>query len=138
MKKKLLIAIVFVLLNSIVGCTSDKFDSYYKQFKESYIVATNFVEKDNDSLKVLKKMNVTTVETELKKMKEYMDEMSTMLNSKIENGVYNNVKSYYQGIDFLLYAAKNNDTLSTDDKIKVDAEVLSAIMNRKSIKQGEE
>ncbi len=138
MKKKILIVMTFVLLYFLVGCTSSKFDSNYKQFKESYIEATNFVEKDNDSLKVLKKMNVTTIETELKKMKECMDEMSITLNSKIEDGIYGNVKSYYKGIEFLLYAAKNFEKLSTDEKIKVDTEVLLAIMNRKSIMQGKE
>lgn len=139
MKNKVLLLITLLLLIVLsVGCTNSKFDSSYKQFKESYILATDFVDKDSDSLKALKKMDLNSFEIELKKMKEAMESMSAESNSKDEKGIYGNVKNYYQGLEFLSYANKNFDKLTTDEKIKVDTEVISASMNRKSIKRGEE
>ena len=129
---------ILILLCLLIGCADSEYDSSYKQFKESYILATNFIEKDNDSLKALKKMDISTVETELKKMKVAMDKMSSKTNSKTEKGIYGNVKRYYESVEFLLYAAKNADNLSVDEKRRVNNEAVIVSMNRKSIKQGEE
>lgn len=139
MKKKILLLLTLILLISLsVGCKNSKFDLSYEQFKESYILATDFVDKDTDSLKAIKKIDLDSFEADLKKMKEAIDTMNNELNSKDEKGIYGNVEGYYQGLEFLLYAKKNFDKLTTEEKIKVDTEVISASMNRKSIKQGEE
>lgn len=136
--KVLLFSSILLLTYLLVGCTSSKFDSKYKQFKESYILATNFVEKDNDSFKALKKIDLNSFEVELEKMKGAMDNMIDKSNSKDENEILGNLKNYYQGLEFLLYANKNFDKLTMEERIKVDTEVIFASMNRKSIKRGEE
>ena len=129
---------LFLLISLSVGCISKEFDSNYKQFKESYILATDFLDSDKDSLKALKNMDLDSFENELKKMKETMDSMSTETNSKGEKGIYGNVKNYYEGLEFLLYANKNFDKLTTEEKRKVYVEAIFASMNRKSITRGDE
>lgn len=136
-KRRLLNITILILICLLTSCANNEFNTNYKHFKESYVLATDFVEKDNDSLKALKKMDITAVEAELKKMEEIMDKMDTESKSKNEEGIYDNVKSFYQEVEFLLYAAKNIETLSTDEKIKVDTKILLAIMHRKSIEEGE-
>lgn len=135
---KLLLIPILILLCFLVGCKNSEFDSNYKTFKESYILATDFVGKDNDSLKDIKNMDIKAVEAELKKMKEAMDKMNIESKSKDKKGIYGNVKNHYQGVEFLLYAAKNIDKLSTDEKRKVYTESILTSMNRDNIKQGGE
>ncbi|WP_264850241.1 hypothetical protein [Clostridium omnivorum] len=67
-----------------------------------------------------------------------MDSMRTETNSKDGKGIYGNVKRYYQGLEFLLYANKNFDKLSDEEKGKVYIEVTFISVNRESIKKGEE
>ena len=136
--KKLTLITILILLCFLVGCANSEFDSSYKQFKESYILATDFLEKDNDSLKSLKKMDINTVKTELNKMKEAMDKMNATSNSKSEKGINDNVKRYYQSVEFLLYGAKNVENLSVDEKRKVYTEAVLVLMNRENIKSGGE
>lgn len=139
MKNKILLWISFILLISFsTGCVSKKFDANYKQFKDSYVQATDFVDTVNDSLKALKNMDPNVVETKLKEMKVAMDNMSNELNSRDEKGIYGNVQSYYQYLEFLLYAHKNFDKLSIEEKGKVyiDASLVSDF--REDIKEGKE
>ena len=136
-RKLLLIPIlipILILLCISVGCKESEFDSNYKKFKESYILATEFVEIDDDSLETIKKMDVNAVETELKTMKEAMDKMDTESKSKDEEGIYGNVKNYYEGVEFLVYAAKNIDELSIDERRKVYIEAILASMNRDNMR----
>lgn len=136
--KKLFVISILIILCLLVGCTNSQFQTDYNQFKKSYFLATDFVEKDNDPLKALKNMDVNVVEAELKKMKEAMDNMSIESKSKIQKGIYNNVESYYNSVEFLLKAAKNIETLSIEEKRMVNIEVELVSINRKSIKRGEE
>jgi hypothetical protein len=137
MKNKIFLMILLIIMVCFLsGCTDNKFDSSYKQFKEAYILATNFIGRDNDVLITLKSMDVNITESQLKKMKEAMDNMNIEANSKSEKGIYGNVKTYYQGVEFLLYAYKNIDKLTIDEKIQVQSEVVTALMNREDIKKG--
>jgi uncharacterized protein YpmB len=136
-KKALLMITIFLMIFLLARCTNSQFDSSYEKFKESYILATDFVEEDNDSLKALEKMDSDLVESELKKMKDAMDIMSMELTSNNEKGIYENVKGYYQRLEFLLHTYENIDTLSIDEKLDVDTEIIIVIMNRESIKKGE-
>lgn len=136
-RKLLLIPIlipILILLCISVGCKESEFDSNYMKFIESYILATEFVEKDDDSLETIKKMDINAVETELKKMKEAMDKMYTESKSKDEKGIYGNVENYYNGVEFLVYAAKNIDKLSIDERRKVYIEAILASMNRDNMR----
>jgi uncharacterized lipoprotein YehR (DUF1307 family) len=130
MKNCKLLLVPILVFCFLVGCGDSEFDSNYEIFKESYVLATDFVGKEDDSLKAIKDMDIKVVEVELKRMKEAMDNMNTESKSKDEKGIYGNVKNYYQGIEFLLYAAKNIDELSTDEKRKVYTESILASMNR--------
>lgn len=135
--KKLLVISILILLCFLVGCVDREFDSNYQKFKESYILATDFVEKGNDPLKALKSMDINVVEAELSKMKKVMNKMSTKLNAKTEELIYGNVERDYKGVEFLLEAAKDFENLSIEEKQMVYVEAELASMNRKRIKQGE-
>jgi len=136
--KKMLVMVISMLLLLVAGCANDEFDTNYKHFKESYVLATDFVEKGNDPLKTLKEIDTNVIETELKKMKGFMDKMNAVSESKNEKGICGNVNNYYEGVEFLIYAAKNFNKLSIDEKGRVYAEADFAAMNRSSIKAGDE
>lgn len=138
MRKNIIILILISLVAiTLTSCSNSEFDSEYKKFKESYVIATSFVEEDNDSLKAIQKMDIEIVELGLKNMKDSMDRISNGLNSKTEQGIYGNLESYYNNLEFLLYAAKNIDQLTIEEKLKADIKVISTTSNRNSIIRGE-
>ena len=138
MKKNIVILILILLIViALTGCSDSVFDSEYKEFKESYVLSTSFVEEDNDSLKAIKKMDICMVESELKNMKVSMEKIAGRLSSKTEQGIYGNLETYYQGLEFLVYAAKNIDQLTIEEKRKVYGKALFVINNRRSIMQGD-
>ena len=134
-----LITFIMLLLLTLWGCskTSSQFNDNYEQFKQSYLVATEFVEKDNDLLKALGYIDVNSMSKEMETMKKSLEQMNTSLNTKDEKGIYSNVTSYYQELEYILYAAKNKDNLTTDEKRKAFESAFSASMTRDSIKKGE-
>lgn len=134
--KKILVILLLVFLSILVGCTSNKFSSNYNQFKDTYIIATDFIEKDTNYLKALKKIDINNFEIELKKMSESMDNMNNEAKSKNEKGIYDNVKKYYKGLEYMLYAAKKPDNLTFDEKADLYTEVIILKTNRKDIKEG--
>ena len=73
-------------------------------------------------------MDIKVVEVELKRMKEVMDNMNTESKSKDERYLWKCKIIIMNRI--LLYAAKNIDELSTDEKRKVYTESILASMNR--------
>lgn len=139
MKNKILPIMIFMLLLSLtVACGTSEFDQNYQKFKESYMVATDFVENDGDSLEDLKQMDLDLFESELKKMKEAMDGMRPLVDSKYKEAVYSNVENYYQRLEFLLYAYKNMENLTVKQKGRVYSVMYLVSQTRESIENGEE
>ncbi len=137
MKNKLLITFIMILSFGVGGCSNSQIESNYSNFKESYILTTDFVDKDNDYLEALKKVDMNILEAEIKKMKEFMDEMNINTNSNEEQGIYNNVKLWYEQVEFLYHAAKDVDELTTEEKRRVYTECTSAKLTRSEMKKGE-
>ncbi len=137
MKKMKLLSILFIIVYFfLTGCANSEYNNNYNQFNESYVVATEFVDKDKDVLKILDKIDINNLTIEMNKMKKAMDQMNTSANSDREKGLYGNVRTYYQGLEFLLYAAQNKNNLTLDEKMKVGLEIDLASMNRKEFKEG--
>lgn len=137
-KDIVILSLILLIVITFTGCSDSVFDSEYKKFKESYVLSTSFVEADNDSLKALKKMDIDMVESELKNMKTSMENISSELSSQTSQGIYENLENYYEDLEFLVYAAKNIDYLTIEEKRKVFISVTSTTINRKSIIAGEE
>jgi PBP1b-binding outer membrane lipoprotein LpoB len=138
--KKDKIKLIFVLLIALTlfGCSDNVFSTEYEKFKDSYMLSTSFIEEDNDTLKVLEKMDIEKVESELKNMKTAMEKMAGSINTKIEEGIYGNVENYYEDIEFLVYASKNIEKLTIEEKKKVFAAEISISTTRYSIIEGEQ
>lgn len=138
--KKNNMKLIFVLLIALtlLGCSDNVFNTEYKKFKDSYMLSTSFIEEDNDTLKALEKMDIEKVESELKNMKTTMEKMAGSINTKIEEGIYGNVENYYEDIEFLVYAAKNIEKLTTEEKRKVYIADISISTTRDSIIEGEQ
>ena len=122
---------------SISGCTSSEFKTSYEQYKKAYVSATSFVEKDNDPLKALEKMDLKLFKAELNKMKIAIDSMSTQLKSKHEKGIYGNVENEYKGLQYLLYAKDKFKDLSIQEKRKVYIEASMVISARDKYEESE-
>ncbi|ODM26158.1 hypothetical protein [Acetivibrio mesophilus] len=138
MKNKILpIILLMIILSLTVACGTSEFDENYQRFKESYIIATEFVENDGDSLENLKEMDLDLFESELKKMKEAMDSMRPLADSKYKEGVYSNVENYYERLEFLLYAYKNMENLTVKQKGRVYSVMYLVSQSRENIKNGE-
>lgn len=137
-KRRFFLLLFLMLLFLLAGCVESEYQSNYKNFKESYILATNFLENEKDPLKALEKVDISMLESELENMKTAMEKMEDEKESKTEKGIYGNVKIYYESIEFLLYAAKNIDNLSIDERGRVYTEAVIILLNRDSIKEGKE
>lgn len=133
--RKLFCISTIVFLCLIAGCANNEFDLNYNQFKESYLIATEFVDKDNTLLNALKIMDIETVETELKTMKEAMDKMDKEAKSKQQKGIYENAERYYNGLNNILEYSKNFENLSRDEKDYAEIEVIMASRYRESWKK---
>ena len=133
--------IIFVLLMFIIslftGCTSRNVESSYKQFKESFILATDFLQTSNDSLEALKNMDEKLVKIELQKMKDSMDKIKKELHTKDDKGIYSNMDNAYKSVDFLLKAYGKIDKLTIEEKANVYTEAGIVEMYRSDIKNGD-
>lgn len=122
----------------IAGCGGDRaFDDSYKQFKQSYLVATEFIEKDKDLEKALETIDSVQMKNEMEKMKKARDQMSNLLNTDREKGMYSNVIVFYQDVEYIEYASKNFKKLTVDEKRKLLMTAIDIKSNRDEILNGE-
>lgn len=133
MKKITAIAIGVIIF--LVGCSNSEFYSNYDKFTDAYLIATDFVNTDNDTLEALKKMDTELVITELKEMKKYMDAMSEELSSEDDNGFYFNATTYYDSLNSMLNYYQNFEKLTLDERIDAGTEVTLTKMHREDIQE---
>lgn len=137
MNKRLKLLFNIIIICLLMGCSDNRFETNYLKLKESYLLATDFLENDTDSINALKTINYNITESELTKMRTAMESMSTEQNTNNQKGTYNNVKKYCEHVEFLLYAAKNIENLSFDEKGMIYAIVDIVEMDREKILKGE-
>ncbi len=134
------ILVLQLIILIFTGCTNNKIDSEYREFKESYMSATGFVDftgKNTSSLEALKKMDVNIVKEEMKKMRLIMNEMQKQANSKHEKDLCKTTEQLYQDVEIMLDDYGNLDKLSLDDKLNLDAHFVLAKVSRDDIKKGD-
>jgi len=138
MKKILVIMVMTVFIaNLSTGCSKSKFGENYEKFNESFFLATDFIDKGNDLSERLKLIDKNIIETELPKMKQYLDFMGTMKNNKRDDILYNNSKSSLNDVENLLEIIEkinNYSNISEEEKLKVFSNVGSIIQGREIIK----
>ena len=127
-RKYLVLQIVILVLIITTGCNANnKVDSEYTKFRESYIKATEFIEEADDYLVAVNKMDSDVVETELENMQKHIDLIQA---SDKDADIVENLKTYYDGVQFLLYAHDNYNNLTIEEKQKVYDEALYASTTR--------
>jgi hypothetical protein len=132
--------VIFVISILIIGgCSRDNNQFYdnYEQFKNSFMVATDFIENDKDLERALSTIDYEQMNKEMEKMKKSYDQMGSLLKTDREKGIYGNVTSYYQEVEFIEYAAKNFNNLTIDQKRELGLNAISIKSDRESIKKGE-
>lgn len=135
-----LFLIVFLTLIFIIGgCSkeSSQFDNNYDQFKKSYLAATEFIEKDNNYVKALTTINSDQMNIEMEKMKNARDQMSNSLKTDREKGIYGNVTEFYKEVEYIVYAVKNYNNFTVEEKSNLLTTVLDIKRNRAQILKGE-
>lgn len=137
-KKSFLIVILFLLtMFFLTGCGKSQVDEDYNQFKQSYLVATEFIDKDNNLEKALKTIDYNQMNIEMEKMKKARDEMSVLLSTDREKGLYSNVSTFYQDVEYIVYASKNFKNLTIEEKRKLLMTAISIKGDRDEMLKGE-
>ena len=130
----LIIALLaFVLLN---GCRNSEFKNDYESFKISYLKITDVIDSKNPLTSIKNLYNEAILE-ELEELSSIVSKMNREASTKHEIGILGNVTNYYEGLEFLQYAAKNIDSLSEEERGRIASEITFIEMNRISIKRGE-
>jgi len=137
MKRKLPIALIIIVIISIItGCSNNEFRATYKKFNESYLLATDFVDKGNNTIERLHAIDESIIKTELIKMKEYIDFMNSKKKTKAENIVFNSSKNYYQDLEDLIEIIEDladKDNVTEEEEFKVFSEISSISTARQLI-----
>ena len=132
-------AILLTVLTFIImtGCNiNSKTDTEYSKFKDSYLKATEFTELGNDYLVAVNKMDSELIEEELEKMNKQIDAIQSESDYAI--GIKENLVIYYDSLNFLLYAHKNYDRLTIEEKQRVYTESSIVTDARDDFTNGEE
>ena len=123
-----------------MGCRNNidsEFEDSYKEFKKSFLSATEFIQKDKDLEKALATIDHKLMSDDMEVMKNVYDQMGSLLKTDKEKGIYGNVTIYYQEVKFIEYAAKNFNNLTIDEKRELLLNAMSIKSDRESILKGE-
>jgi len=138
MKKILVIMVMAVFIGNLsTGCSKSKFVENYEKFNESFMLATDYSEKGNDLSERLKLIDKNLIETELPKMKQYLDFMGSMKNNKGDDILYNNSKGYLNDVENLLEIIRKIDdynNISEEEKLNFFAKAITINQDREFIK----
>ncbi|KUO59799.1 MAG: hypothetical protein APF84_07705 [Gracilibacter sp. BRH_c7a] len=142
MKKYVISTAILFFIIGIAGCSSKVMDSKYEEsyieFKQSYIAATDYVEKNNDLLIALSHIDNNAMGVEMKKMKNSLNGMSQYANTEGEKKILENFTSYYKELEYIYNVDKNRDNLTVDERRKAFEISFSASMTRENFSTGEE
>lgn len=141
MKRKLFTTLIIIsIIGIITGCSNNEFRTTYKKFNESYLLASDFIDKGNNTIERLHAIDESLIKTELIKMKEYIDFMNSKKKGKAENIVFNSSKNYYQNLEDLVVIIDNladKDNVTEEEEFKVFSEISSISTNRQLISRSE-
>ena len=130
------IIIIIILSFILVGCNQSEFFNDYESFKSSYLKVTDVLDLKKP-LTSIEMLHSEPILKEIKELESFVTEMEEEASTKHEKGILGNVSNYYEGLEFLLYAAKNIDKLSEDERGRIGRELTFVEMNRRKIERGE-
>lgn len=131
------IIIIIIISFILAGCSNSEFYNDYESFKSSYLKVTDVLDPKNP-LTSIEKLNTEPILMELQKLKSIVSNMKEEASTKYEKATLRNISSDYEGLEFLLYATKNIDNLSEDERGRIASEITSIQMHRSSIIGDEE
>ncbi len=132
----ILLCILLSFTCFFVGCASKQFDSDYMSFKSSYMKVTEVLD-EKDPFTSIQKLKIKASQIELGDMKNILVKMSAEISTEKEKSIYENMSKYYDALEFLVYAASNQNNLTEDERGRIATELTLISMNRNSIKRGE-
>lgn len=127
---------LLLIICLLVGCGNNQFDKDYGKFKESYLKITDVLDS-KEPFSSIEKLNKDPVLHELNEIKSIVSKLNNEASSKSEKRICDNVSKYFEGLEFLQYAAKNKDKLSEDERGRIATELTLVEMHRSGIKRGE-
>jgi len=139
MSKRTIVSLSYLLvivISILTGCNNREFEKKYESFKTSYLKVTEVLDL-KDPFGSIEKLNQESIIEEMNIMKDIADQMEQEASSDSEKRIYNNVATFYSGLEYLQYAAQKKEELTEDERGRLDSELTSAVVRRKSIIQGE-
>ena len=133
---KIIFALMILIICLLAGCGDNQFDKDYSKFKESYLKITDVLDS-KEPFSSIQKLNNDPVLKEFDEIKDMVSKLNNEASSKSEKRICDNVTKYFDGLEFLQYAAKNKDNLSEDERGRIATELTLVEMHRSSIKRGE-
>ena len=130
------IIIIIILSFILVGCNQSEFFNDYESFKSSYLKVTDVLDLKKPLISI-EMLHSEPILKEIKELESFVTKMKEEASTKHEKGILGNVSNYYEGLEFLLYAAKNIDKLSEDERGRIGRELTFVEMNRRKIERGE-
>lgn len=133
---KIISSLLILIICFLASCGNNQFDKDYSKFKESYLNITDVLDS-KEPYSSIEKLNKDPILTELDEIKSIVSKLNNEASSKSEKRICDNVSKYFDGLEFLQYAAKNKDNLSDDERGRIATELTLVEMHRSSIKRGE-
>lgn len=133
---KIISCLLILVICLLSGCGDDQFDKDYTKFKESYLKITDVLDS-KEPFSSIEKLNQDSFLKELDEIKNIVSQLDDEASSESEKRICDTVSKYYDGLEFLQYAAKNKDSLSEDERGRIASELTLVEMHRSSIKRGE-
>lgn len=134
-KIKIIFILPLLIICLLSGCGNNQFDNDYRNFRDSYLKITDVLDS-KEPFTSIEKLSKDPILNELDEMKSIVSKMSKEATSKSKKRIYDNVSKYYDGLEYLQYAAKNKENLSEDERGRIATELTLIEMNRSSIKRG--
>jgi hypothetical protein len=133
-RKKIFFLLPLILI-LMVGCENSQFYSDYSTFRDLYLNITVVLDPSNP-FPTIAKLNEEPILSEFDKMKNIVPKMNKEASTDTEKRIFDNVSKYYDGLEFLQYAAKNKDNLSEDERGRIATELTLVEMRQNRIKKG--
>lgn len=130
-KKTNAILFTICLIILFVGCTNLEYEGAFTEYRNSYFRATEFLASEKNINKALEIMDARLLEKEIESMQKSIDKMKSTAKSKLEKGLCENRNKEIERLKFLLYANKNIENMTFDEKTKVQWDYVAAQIKRK-------
>lgn len=127
---------LLLIIYLLAGCGNNQFNKDYSKFKESYLKVTEVLDP-KEPFSSIENLNKDHILKEIDEIKDIVSKLNSEASSIREKRICENVSKYFDGLEFLQYAAKNKDNLSEDERGRIATELTLVQIYRSNIKRGE-